>query len=200
MATTDATVPDTAVTETIHRHLARRGLLPAEHYLDAGHSSAELIVAAREQHQINLVAPLRTDNSVQARTRNGYDRTAFTIGWERRQVTCPQGQASASWTPCRQKSHPMTVAAFPHPTDVIQGSSHLLTGRSAMILSGTLVDPEVVHRLLAHTSHADPLTQLTSANTALGFRSRLHGYAKWSARRTGRARRPLGGDSYRWHA
>ncbi|WP_431898862.1 transposase [Nonomuraea sp. bgisy101] len=86
MATTDAPVPDTAMTATIHQHLARRDLLPVEHYLDAGYSSAELIVAAREQHQINLITPLRTDNSVQARTRNGYDRTAVTIDWDRRQV------------------------------------------------------------------------------------------------------------------
>jgi transposase len=116
VATTDATVPDTAMTETIHQHLARRGLLPAEHYLDAGYSSAELIVATREQHQMHLVTPLRTDNSVQARTRNGYDRTAFTIDWEPQQVTCPQGQTSTSWTPCRQKNRPMIVAAFPPST------------------------------------------------------------------------------------
>ncbi|MBE1592352.1 hypothetical protein ACFPOI_17055 [Nonomuraea angiospora] len=68
VATTDATVPDTAMTETIHQHLARRGLLPAEHYLDAGYSSAELVVAAREQHQMTVVTPLRPDNSLQART------------------------------------------------------------------------------------------------------------------------------------
>jgi IS5 family transposase len=116
VATTDATVPDTAMTEAIHQHLARRDLLPAEHYLDAGYSSAELIVQAREQHQMTVVTPLRPDNSVQARTRNGYDRTAFTIDWERRQVTCPQGQTSTSWTPCRQKNRPMIVAAFPPNT------------------------------------------------------------------------------------
>ncbi|MFI6603508.1 hypothetical protein ACIBHX_45370 [Nonomuraea sp. NPDC050536] len=52
VATTDATEPDTAMTATIHQHLARRDLLPAEHYLDAGYSSAELIVQAREQYQI----------------------------------------------------------------------------------------------------------------------------------------------------
>ncbi|HEY1156927.1 MAG TPA: transposase, partial [Arthrobacter sp.] len=113
VATTDATVPDTAMTETIHQPLARRGLLPAEHYLDAGYSSAELIVQARELHQMALITPLRSDNSVQARTRNGYDRTAFTIDWDHRQVTCPQGQTSTSWTPCRRKEQPMIVAAFP---------------------------------------------------------------------------------------
>ncbi|MBF8194148.1 hypothetical protein ITP53_52465 [Nonomuraea sp. K274] len=116
VATTDATVPDTAMTATIHQHLARRDLLPAEHYLDAGYFSAELIVQARERHQMALVTPLRTDNSVQARTRNGYDRTAFTIDWDNQQVTCPQGQTSTSWTPCRQKNTWMIVAAFPPNT------------------------------------------------------------------------------------
>src|SRR6266498_4542117 len=43
VATTDATVPDSAMTEPIHRQLAARGLLPAEHYLDSGYPSAELI-------------------------------------------------------------------------------------------------------------------------------------------------------------
>ncbi|MEU6788836.1 hypothetical protein ABZ912_57460 [Nonomuraea angiospora] len=70
------------MTTTIHRHRARR-LLPAKHYLDAGYSSAELIVQARERHQLALITPLRTGNSVQARTRNGYDRTTFAIDKDR---------------------------------------------------------------------------------------------------------------------
>jgi len=37
VATTDATVADQAMTEPIHRQLARRGLLPGEHYLDSGY-------------------------------------------------------------------------------------------------------------------------------------------------------------------
>ncbi|MEV2273593.1 transposase [Nonomuraea africana] len=113
VATTNATVPDVAMTSVIHRGLARRGLLPTEHYLDAGYASAELIVQARERHQLALITPLLTDNSVQARTRNGYDRAAFTIDWDNQQVTCPQGQTSTSWTPCRQRGTPMIVAAFP---------------------------------------------------------------------------------------
>ncbi|MFG1710990.1 hypothetical protein ACFLIM_48315 [Nonomuraea sp. M3C6] len=84
VATTDATVPDTAMTATIHQHLARRGLLPAEHYLDAGYSSAELIVAAREQHQTTVQA---------------YVRYAVTVG-ERRLMTvsiCCCVSSLSSW-------------------------------------------------------------------------------------------------------
>ena len=35
--TTDATVPDSQMTEPIHARLAGRGLLPAEHYVDSGY-------------------------------------------------------------------------------------------------------------------------------------------------------------------
>jgi hypothetical protein len=44
VATTDATVPDAAMTEKIHATLAGRELLPAEHYLDSGYPSAALVV------------------------------------------------------------------------------------------------------------------------------------------------------------
>jgi hypothetical protein len=40
VATTDATVPDARMTDPIHAALARRALLPAEHYLDSGYPSA----------------------------------------------------------------------------------------------------------------------------------------------------------------
>nr|WP_246075214.1 hypothetical protein [Nonomuraea terrae] len=42
---TDATAPDSQATDPIHQALARRGLLPAEYYLDSGYPSAELLVA-----------------------------------------------------------------------------------------------------------------------------------------------------------
>ncbi|MEU7900975.1 transposase [Nonomuraea sp. NPDC049152] len=113
VTTTNATVPDVVMTSVIHQGLARRGLLPAERYLDTGYASAELIVQARERHRLILITPLLANNSVQARTRNGYDRAAFTVDWDNQQVTCPQGQTSTSWTPCRQRGAPMIVAAFP---------------------------------------------------------------------------------------
>ena len=46
VATTDATVPDAAMTEQIHATLARRELLPAEHYLDSGYPSAAPVATA----------------------------------------------------------------------------------------------------------------------------------------------------------
>ncbi|TDD44197.1 hypothetical protein E1286_27580 [Nonomuraea terrae] len=43
------------------------------------------------------------DQSPQARARTGFDRTAFTIDWNNRQVTCPQGTRNTSWIPCAQR-------------------------------------------------------------------------------------------------
>ncbi|MFI9597640.1 hypothetical protein [Nonomuraea sp. NPDC052265] len=112
VTTTDATVPDSQATDPIHQALARRGLLPAEHYLDSGYPSAELLVGAREKFGIALVTPMLLDQSPQARARRGFDRTAFTIDWNNRQVTCPQGKRNTSWTPCTQRGTDAIVIRF----------------------------------------------------------------------------------------
>lgn len=112
VATTDATVPDSAMTTPIHLELDRRGLLPDEHYLDSGYPSAELIVGARAVYGITLVTPVLLDHSPQARAGQGFDRTAFDIDWDDQQVTCPQGATSASWSPCVQRGTDAIVIRF----------------------------------------------------------------------------------------
>ncbi|WP_327043812.1 IS1182 family transposase [Microbispora sp. NBC_01189] len=113
VATTDATVPDAAMTEKVHQGLQRRGLLPHEHYVDSGYASAELIVGAREAYGLTLITPVLLDQSPQARAQAGYDRTAFAVDWDNQQVVCPQGQASASWSPCLQRGSDAIVVMFP---------------------------------------------------------------------------------------
>ncbi|MEU8267844.1 hypothetical protein AB0B89_11805 [Sphaerisporangium sp. NPDC049002] len=71
MATTDATVPDNQMTDKIHRALQQRGLLPAEHYLESGYPSAELLLKARKKYGITLVTPVLLDHSPQAGARAG---------------------------------------------------------------------------------------------------------------------------------
>jgi len=112
VATTDATVPDTTMTEPIHAALAARGLLPAEHYLDAGYPSADLIVGSRRDFGITLITPVLLDQSAQAKANTGYDKSAFTIDWNNRQATCPQGATSATWSPCRQRGTDAIVVTF----------------------------------------------------------------------------------------
>jgi hypothetical protein len=112
VATTDASVPDTAMTEAIHEDLARRDLLPAEHYLDSGYPSVDLLVSSRTRFGIALVTPMLADTSPQARAQTGYDRTAFTVDYDHWQVTCPQEHTNASWTPATQRGTDVIVVRF----------------------------------------------------------------------------------------
>ena len=111
--TTPAPVTDVEMTETVHNALARRGLTPGEHALDSGYASGELLLAARARG-ITLLAPLLPDSSPQARS-GGYTADMFTIDWDSKQVTCPQGAVSSSWTPARSKGTSIIIARFTEP-------------------------------------------------------------------------------------
>jgi len=67
VATTDASVPDVAMTEPIHHDLQRREVLPGEHYVDSGCPSADLLVSSLTTFGVRLVAPLLADTPPQAR-------------------------------------------------------------------------------------------------------------------------------------
>jgi hypothetical protein len=110
--TTDATVPDSQMTEPVHDRLGRRGLLPGEHYVDSGYPSAELLVSSLADFGITLVTPMLADTSPQARAGAGFDRTAFAIDFDNRQATCPQGHASSHWNPVSQRGTDTIVITF----------------------------------------------------------------------------------------
>jgi len=112
VATTDASVPDVAMTEPIHQDLARRDVPPAEHYVDSGYPSADLLVSSLTDFGVRLVTPMLADHSPQARAGEGFDRTGFAIDWDEQRVTCPAGQSSASWTPAVQRGTDVIVVKF----------------------------------------------------------------------------------------
>lgn len=112
VATTHAAVPDVAMTAPIHQGLAARDLLPTEHYVDSGYPSVDLLGQSRREHGVTLVSPLLADTSAQARAGTGYDRTCFTIDFDAKQATCPQGQHSSWWNPCRQRGTDAIVITF----------------------------------------------------------------------------------------
>ena len=112
--TTLAPVTDVEMTEPVHDTLARRGLPPGEHALDSGYASGELLLAARARG-ITLLAPLLPDGSPQARS-GGYAAGMFTIDWDTKQATCPQGAVSSSWTPARSKGTSFILVRFAKAT------------------------------------------------------------------------------------
>jgi hypothetical protein len=112
VATTASTVPDVAALAAIHQRLHERGLTPGEHYLDSGYASAANITAAKDEHGVTLITPVLLDHSAQARAAGGYAAADFAIDWKHQQLTCPQGQASSSWSPTVQHGKPVTVVKF----------------------------------------------------------------------------------------
>ena len=109
--TTDATVPDVKATAPIQQSLAKHGVKPAEHYLDSGYPSADLITNAM-QDGIRMVTPVLLDHSAQAKAAEGFDKTAFTINWKTRQVRCPAGKTSSHWNPVKQHGTDAIVITF----------------------------------------------------------------------------------------
>ncbi len=97
VATTPATTPDDAVTATIHDDLAARELLPAEHLVDPGYTTAEHLVTSRADHGVDLIGPVAASGGWQARAGTGFDLGQFTIDWDAQVVTCPQGKPSRAW-------------------------------------------------------------------------------------------------------
>jgi len=112
VATTDATVTDNQMTPVIDDALAGKALAPGRHYLDSGYLSAALVVSEAARHGIALIGPLLADTSAQARAGNGYARADFTIDYDAKTVTCPQGTTAASWTPCTQRGKDAIVVQF----------------------------------------------------------------------------------------
>src|SRR4030095_11370204 len=98
VATTDATVTDTAMTEIIHQGQARRDLVPDEHVVDGGYVTAEHILDALQDYGMELVGPVGLDTHHQDDERAAFTQSAFTIDWQAKKAFCPQGKASASWS------------------------------------------------------------------------------------------------------
>jgi Transposase DDE domain len=93
VATMPATSDDRQALAGIHSRLERRGLLPGEHLADGGYTSLVHIERAGREHRVALTGPLPGNRTRQHRVQEGYARDDY----DRREVTCPQGQVSKGW-------------------------------------------------------------------------------------------------------
>ncbi len=109
--TTPAPLSDEGVLCEVHADLAEKELLPNQHLVDSGYVTAINLVKAQSGHEVDLVGPTLKTHWYQAET--GYDITHFSIDWEARTVTCPQGRISSSWTPVQDsRGKPLTQVKF----------------------------------------------------------------------------------------
>ncbi len=97
--TTPANVHEAQRTAPIHDALAAKGLTPSEHLVDSAYVSADHLVAAHMQHDIDLVGPGRRNLSWQSRS--GGDAFAladFALDWDRKVARFPESKESGLWT------------------------------------------------------------------------------------------------------
>jgi transposase len=109
--TMNATEQDINAVEPIHDDLQQCDLLPDEHLVDMGYTSAPMLYDAKKDYGVNLFGPVVERHSWQQAT--GYEIEDFQIDWETRTVTCPQGQTSNPWTMRdHRRNHELTRVKF----------------------------------------------------------------------------------------
>lgn len=114
VSTTLATESDMHALDKIHRTLEQKGLLPAEHLVDAGYVDAESLVSSRRDYDVSLCSPVREKVSWQAKAGQGFDLASFQIDWEKQIAICPHGQTSAEWRNRQQGDRkPVIQVRFP---------------------------------------------------------------------------------------
>ena len=97
VTTCPAMQPDMASTAGIHKSLADKDLLPAEHFVDSGYVDAALLVGSQRDHGVSLEGPVRGMARRRTEAEQAYEQRHFSIDWEREQVICPQGKTSVTW-------------------------------------------------------------------------------------------------------
>jgi transposase len=116
VATTDASTSDLDTGPGRHRDLAAHDLLPEVHLVDAGYVSVGQILAAADDHGVQLTGPLPPDTSWQAGDEDAFDLTRFRIDYDARHVVCPTGKVSRNWQPARSRDGlPIIRASFRQP-------------------------------------------------------------------------------------
>jgi transposase len=81
----------------IHTRLRRLRLLPSQHLVDGGYTSVAGMDEAARLHRVTLIGPLHPSTSPQHRAKDGFGRENFVIDFDRREVTCPNGEVSGNW-------------------------------------------------------------------------------------------------------
>ena len=102
--TTLSTVTDEAVVEPIHNSLSEKSLKPEEHLMDLGYVTAELLVSSQNNYGIELIGPVRSDPSWQAKYHPKFASSNFQIDWDKQVAICPRGHQSQTWSRKTDKS------------------------------------------------------------------------------------------------
>jgi transposase len=142
---TAAPLSDEGNISAIHADLAEKELLPSQHLVDAGYVTIANLVQSQSDHKVDLIGPTLKTHWYQAET--GYDLTHFSIDWEAKTVTCPQGCTSSSWTPVQEVNTALITVKFSISDCKVCPSGTLCTGTTRR--SMTLHPKEQMQALFA---------------------------------------------------
>lgn len=107
--TSSAPVADFYLTEPIHQALKKKDLLPAVHLVDTGFVDAELMLAAKNQYQIDLLGPSHLDQQWQTRNNPKFCGENFVIDWQQKKAVCRAGKSSSSWSDAKTETAKQVV-------------------------------------------------------------------------------------------
>jgi transposase len=179
-------VPDVASTAEIHRKLAEKRLLAAEHIVDTGYNDTALLVSSAQQYGITLVGPVRENSSWQAKANQGYDLTHFQIDWDEQRVICPQGKASTKWRPGQDAFGNPILALKVSRSDCKQCPARALCTRCKKAPRKIVLHPREQHEALEATrKQLSSVTGQAQYNVRAGIEGTLsQGIRAFGLRRT----------------
>jgi transposase len=73
-----------------------------------GYVDGEHRVSSQDTYGVELLGPVTTSPSWQSHAGQGFDHAGFTIDWQAKKATCPQGKISRKWT-LKQDGHASEV-------------------------------------------------------------------------------------------
>ena len=146
--TTSATEGDSSALPRIHDALAKRELLPGEHFVDTTYGSADLLHASQACYGVELVCPVHPDMSWQSQEKGAFQVSDFQIDWDAQTVTCPQGKISRHWKPEHGPRDKPTIQVQFAKADCLACSVRVQCTRSTRGLRELTLHPHAAHLAL----------------------------------------------------
>ena len=116
--------------------------------------NVENTVTSYESLNVELVGPVRPDTSWQAKQQTGYDLSHFSIDWDAKSVTCPNGNTSRTWSLTTNKRGEQSIAIRFYKQDCATCSSRPLCTKAESGPRGLRLQPSrTLHESLQSARH-----------------------------------------------
>jgi transposase len=146
--TTPAPKQDMEMTDVIHQDLENKQLLPSEHFMDTGYVDGEHLVTSEKRYGIELIGPVAQSGNWQAKDPEAYDSSKFSIDWENKVVTCPEGKTSKKWTERRNGDGQEEIRARFGQIDCKTCTARMLCTRAAVNPRQVVLRPREQHEAI----------------------------------------------------